>query len=547
MMNQFIEIFGIGFVQNFIRKSRMYGFSLLGKSPEIIHNVSLSLWQGSTDLGKSLVYGEYIVQGEFFPIIELKNCLANPDAFSDYIVTCVHSFEWLKDLKNVGDNASRKLARNLIEHWIHHNHSWKNKCWTWSSWKADVTGYRLSNLLSLYDFFGASADEDFNAALATSIFRQYKHLEKDVLLIKRPAERFKALKGLVFIAAAYNHRQKLDIFLDQMSKSVSAILLKDGGHSSGCPKLQYLFLRDLIDIRTVLKSINQEEPSFLHEAVVKSTPVLRFFRHGDGNLTKFKGNINQRDLGFCPEVLESQMVDSVLSLADVSGRPANTLDDMGYARLLNKSGLSIINLQTRFNSSGHPALEPGLGVLDFEWSYGAHRLIESADIIIQKHDHSWVTPSRENSNFIYNRLSRQGNLIFLGDFDDRIEKMTYRHQRQLFLSASGIDFRGQDTLTISQDALVGIRFVLCKNVVLEEHTHDAQQRFLISIKDPKKNSNNQLSWSFLYSDCDDALFVPPEPDQKIPGFIMFLKKFNNFLPWTFKWALRLENRGTESL
>ena len=76
----------------------------------------------------------------------------NGDGFND--------FEWLRDLRAFGGSQARTRARRLINNWLH-----QNDRWTMKGWQPDIMAKRLANLVFCYDWYGSSADENFQGNL----------------------------------------------------------------------------------------------------------------------------------------------------------------------------------------------------------------------------------------------------------------------------------------------------------------------------------------------------------------------------------------------
>jgi hypothetical protein len=207
---------------------------------------------------------------------------------------------------------------------------------------------------------------------------------------------------------------------------------------------------------------------------------------------------------------------------------------------MNKSGLVILNTKVRNTSHIPDGLEPGLPILDFEWSLGQQRLVDIADIILQYDGNKWLDLDVSGGNLVCKRISKGEGIILLADFDQRKDDIIYRHQRQIFLSSEGSDLRGQEVITFSKEALVAIRFVVNPSIQAQAATTDG--KFITLSLDAqnmkKQKENTPKSWKLVYSECDSTVIVPPE--QNSPLCLLFMKKITPQTPWNFKWAIRCE-------
>ena len=66
-------------------------------------------------------------------------------------------------------------------------------------------------------------------------------------------------------------------------------ILPDGGHISRNPGALIELLLDLLPLRQAFTARNMPPPPALLNAIDRMMPMLRFFRHGDGNFALFNG------------------------------------------------------------------------------------------------------------------------------------------------------------------------------------------------------------------------------------------------------------------
>ena len=71
--------------------------------------------------------------------------------------------------------------------------------------------------------------------------------------------------------------------------SWSRQILPDGGHISRNPGALIELLLDLLPLRQFFSARNVPPPAALNNAIDRMMPMLRFFRHGDGNFALFNG------------------------------------------------------------------------------------------------------------------------------------------------------------------------------------------------------------------------------------------------------------------
>lgn len=319
--------------------SPFYGYTLSKK--RVQHAASfVDLWEGEDTIGQHMLTNGMQVGGRFVSLEEMIHALSDPHKSN---LPGIQSFEWLRHLKKLGHNMSRKMARHLISQWIVGNQSYRT-C-PWRSWDPGSLGYRVSNWYTMYDFFGNSADDDFRQMFWRSLSQQVHHLQRLSLYSLSPQNRWMALKGLIMTT------QMTKRYLPRLEAVLGDILWPDGGHKN--LEWQLLVLRDIIDIQHHL----QLKDSLLSLAIEKMAGVVRFLRNNDGMLCPLVPNAPF-------EILSSRFVDMVLSMADVNKRPPPRLTHTGVEKIQHLLGLFFV--LTR--KSSQPLIPGGVGVLDWVWT-----------------------------------------------------------------------------------------------------------------------------------------------------------------------------------
>ncbi len=428
------------------QKNPAYHLSLLGKPLELKVTPADS-WPGSTTLGRKISQG-FIPLGGFSVAI---GDLWNKNNLSHSQLAQLHCFEWLRDLRAIGDNAARRLTRQLILDWIENHQTWRS-----IAWRPDVMGHRLSTWLGLYDFFGTSSDERFKATFLKSITRQLKHLAYTWQDAQTPLQRLWALHGLIMASVSLDFEtHRLPKYLNQLEQLLDQQILPDGGHASRLPIVQLIVLRQLIDLRALLRLIKYTIPPKLHQTITKMAPVLRLFRHGDGGLADFGSNIS----------VPSSLIDMVLSLADAHGRPPLSAPHLGVERCLTKSGLILVNTSPNQLRTPHAYLEPGTGIFQFEWSLGKQRIFTFADLILQADTGEYLTSKHPYDNDIHvQRHVYDKSMMLESGYQCHDHLLPFSHSRYLYLDGATIDFRGEEILYGPANTAFALRFILAPQI-----------------------------------------------------------------------------------
>lgn len=481
-------------LQRFFRRvwynSIFYRFTLMGgTTPKHLMVIPTDPWPGDLYAGRLLLEGKFIISNQVISMTDLWM----PKGVMPHALADLHRFTWLRDLRAQGDNSARRLARQLIINWIDRNQDWRLY-----PWQVGITGHRVANWIDLYDFFCSSADDNFRGFFFREIARQVRHLLYAWKDASTSLERFFALKGIIYAAAAFpGESHHLRTRLTQLEKEIQAQILPDGGHRSRCAKTHFIVLRDLIDIRAILRSIHYEIPSFLQTYISKMAPIVRLFRHGDGELATFGKETH----------IPSPVIDMLLSLADVRGRPPERAPTLGFERCANKNSLILLNVGARIPGIDcFSDLEEGTGSLNFEWSVGRDRLVVQGDMILQTQEGKpYQVSDKANPESTHLHRMRQGGHALLDATYTAVNTMPFSHRRQLYLSSDQSNLRGEDTIQVSCEAMYGIRFILDKKV--EASLVSGKRGVMIYLPDHGQLTGSKKSqlWRFLTSGAEEIL------------------------------------------
>ena len=447
-------------------RSPLYGMMLRKSVHGQLRSLHQDTWPSVTWNTRSLSAGLYQAGGVTFTIAEVLKNLAQPRM--DAPTVCLHTFDFLRDLHALGDNNSRRLARQCITHWIDNNSQWGNKPWRTPSWNLDILGYRLCNWLGFYEFFANSADQSFRKRLITSIGQQYRFLKRRYISLKDPISRFRALKGLIYTGCALPREQnQLGKWIADLQSCLREQFDDEFNQQTRHPGTLVLLLRDLIDLRLLLRHFYAGQIDYLNDCIVNLAPIVRHLRHGDGGLSSFTGNATQRLEAFCDSVLGDGLVDMALSLADsraILTEPAA----MGYVRCSTKPGFFLVNTEaSTVYTTLHDWHMKSTGVLDFEWSERAQRLLTRCDVSIYTHDSKQFMRYKQlKKPLIKNKIIHEkGHAFFSSDYQINYHPTkadpygaVLQAKRDLYISPHG-DIRGEDILILSQLGQGCVRFL----------------------------------------------------------------------------------------
>ncbi len=425
-------------------------------------------WPGDPSRGARLVKGELEYAGAVRLLQPGVFAAANGAAT---LRAHTGGFTWLRDLRALGTDAARSRARQSVSEFL------DTAIPDPLALRADITGARLAAWLGHYDFFAASADDDFRQRLMSRLVADARTLAASLPTEERDGRALTALKGLIAAAAALpNHADYLPRALKFLSQELTRQIYPDGCHIERSPAAHLAALQDLTEIRALLQSAKAEAPPALPATIERMAMALRALRHGDGGLALFNGS----------REAAPHLIDLVLSQAGRSPRTPGGLTDSGLYRLAGGKSVLLVD-------AGAPA-PAGLdrlahaGTLAFEFSAGKERLIvncgaanaastEWRDALRATAAHSTLTIAdvssselrdaglgRRPQNVRAHRQEAAGAQWLEASHDGWNKLFGAIHRRQLYLSESGEDLRGEDLIEAAEPQPFTIRFHLHPNV-----------------------------------------------------------------------------------
>ena len=457
-----------GILQRFYG-TKLYRLTLPRHAAMPTGHVATDMWPGDANRGAVIVNGDFEFAGRAIRDAEAP-WLA--DGISDDWLATISTFEWLRDLRVAGNDAARVRGRALIHRWIISHGDWNQ-----IAWQPGELGLRIANWIGHCDFLTAGSDPSFQQEFYQSLVRQTGYLSRVVRFAATGAASIHALKGLILASLAFQNDKLLERSLHGLNEEIDNQILGDGGTVMRNPSAQLDYLRHMIDIRSALREGQQEVPHWIQTTIDRMAPMLRFFRHGDGNLALFNDS--------CEE--EGWFIDVVLTRSEARGKPLDSAPHSGFERLTAN--------RTMVTMDGGPPPPKGFdamahaGALSFEMSVGRERLVvncgshhgdSSAWITAQRTTaaHSTVTVEDINSaeilesggfnhrpmNVSVDRKEADGDIWLEATHDGYQRTLGLVHSRRLYLGANGGDLRGEDTLTGEGNKKFVVRFHLHPDV-----------------------------------------------------------------------------------
>ena len=377
----------------------------------------------------------------------------------------MHEFEWLGNLKALGGDQPRMLARQHVQMWLEmfdQPASFSQGRGGSAAWRGDILGARLSQWAFYYDFFGATASENFQARFFSSYLKQARYLSRHIDSDMSGAQIFDALHGLIVAGIALQGRESwLEQGLDRFQSETEKQILPDGGHISRSPAQLLRVLKCCISIRTILTQAGYPVPALMQHTIDRMAQAVRFFRFADRKFVLFHGT-PAGDIAY---------IDMILNKANARGKILNKLPQSGFERLT--KGRSVVMMdcglppKAPFDKHAHAA------PLAFEFCYGKERVFVSCGThpfdaqwgddlrATAAHnaleiDHRNACEIKENGHLgrtprkmSVHREENHDAVLVEGSHDGYAPINGIVHRRRIYLGDNGHNMRGEENLTCS--------------------------------------------------------------------------------------------------
>lgn len=421
---------------------------------------------GAFEVGQQLIEGQFYFAGDLIEVSS-KSIWSIASPTPDFTAE-MHGFLWLDDLAAVGDAESRHLAQAWTMDWITRYNAGKGDGWT-----PAMTGSRILRICAHARFLFLGLEKPHALNVLRSLSRQLNYLDKTWRQEPAGQPRLEALAGLVFAGVSFKGREKS---LKSANKAIGLECANHIGENGGIPTRNPEELMEIFTLLTwvyrTLEDADVKPDERLVEALERIAPTLRGLRLGDGNLTRFHGGGRGR---------EGQL-DQVLSDSRIRTSRIGELA-MGYDRL------TAARITLLVDCAAPPALPVShhahASTLAFEMSSGRHPIVVNCGagqkfsavwerkcratashntVTIEKLSSSRIAPVGAVSKTFGERLldtptnvtrnrkaDQQGNWL-VATHDGYTDDYGLIHQRRIYLSPDGREFRGQDSLKATSDA-----------------------------------------------------------------------------------------------
>jgi uncharacterized heparinase superfamily protein len=378
----------------------------------------------------------------------------------------LHGFSWLRHLRTSDPAMSRVRARSLVNEWLR-----KVSAGNPISRRPEVTSRRIISWLTQAPLLVDDSDVRFYRRFIRSLNRQVRALRITLAGPRDGVPRLQAVIALVYASLCMQGQARyIEGSTRQLAEELDRQILPDGGHIGRNPGSLIELLVDLLPLRQAFSSRNIAPPQSLLNAIDRMMPMLRFFRHGDGNFALFNG------MGPTP----TDLLTTVLAYDDARGTPVSNAPHAGYQRV--EAGGTLILMDTGRPPQLAASQEAHAGCLSFELSHRNFRILVNCGLPGTSREH-WRPMARStaaNSTVTFNDVSscrfmesglirrlmrgtpivsgprqvtvnrdedESGATVLRVSHDGYVEEFGILHQRALMLSADGKRLDGEELFT----------------------------------------------------------------------------------------------------
>ncbi len=270
-------------------------------------------------------------------------------------------FGWLRHLRAADTAITRANARALVDDWISIPPRKRPV-----GLRADVLARRVISLLSQAPLVLGDTDGKFYRRYLRGLTREIRYLRFAMQDVSDGVPRLQVLIALCYTSLCLsNQARHTRIASQRLSEELQRQILPDGGHISRNPGALIELLIDLLPLRQTFAARNIAPPPALLNAIDRMMPMLRFFRHGDGNFALFNG------MGSTP----SDLLATLLAYDDAHGVPMANMPHTGFQRL-DAGGMTVI-MDSGPLPPPNVSQDAHASCLSFELSSGPSRIVTS--------------------------------------------------------------------------------------------------------------------------------------------------------------------------
>lgn len=461
-------------------RTLFYSWRLKGSYPLKLTTIPEDPWPGDKARGDAFLDGHYrwnsFERQSASPPFRAENA---PEDFLAYL----HSFCWLRDVVAAGRPEEAQLfVEACVRRWIDDFSTFHPL-----AWRADILGERFIHFTAYAPVILANNDLVYRSKVLNALARQARHLMRSAAKAGDGLPKIKAATGLIYsgllLPGAMARQAKGESLL---GRELNHFVYADGGVATRSPKDALDVLKLMISLRALYRKLEQEVPPPVQMAIDRLVPSLKGLMHQDGGLSAFHGSRPGNADGIA----------LALKLAESTAHPTDNGAKSGYQRLACGKSLIIMDAgpppATPYSAKAHSS------VLAFEFSHKKQRILincgsatgdsplglDLARMTRTTAAHTALVISNTNSAQLrkdgmigraadstrYIRQEGPQGIWLEVSHDGYERRLGIQQKRRLFLSADGLDLRGEDALTLA-DARGRLSPLSAHDVDIRFHLH----------------------------------------------------------------------------
>ncbi|WP_417449199.1 heparinase II/III family protein [Kordiimonas sp.] len=338
----------------------LYTYRLRGRHPGQLLGSPDDPAPGNATLGSAIFGGDMLHNGEQHVIKEdfwLRMESASP-TFRHY----AHSFHWLQDLAQVGDQVkARDAAETMLSWWLPYGEDWYKDVWD-----AETLARRLINWLTHAPLILSSEDLVYRSKVLTSFARQTRHLMRVWRDAPAGLPRIYTTSALTLCGlllpggAGWLNRGSAEL-----ERALANFILPDGGSASRNTADAIRTMQLLILVRGAYQDRGDDLPAWVLTTLDRMAPFIRAMRHGDGCFAQFGGVTAEGGNG----------TNAILAASDAKGKAIENAAHTGFQRLVAGKACLIMDAGPPPPQAYATRAHASTGAVEF--SCGQERLIVS--------------------------------------------------------------------------------------------------------------------------------------------------------------------------
>ena len=543
------ELFGalrvaLGATLQPFEKAQDLGSRLLRRwRPSKLVRPIIPLVLGNADLGRQIYRNRFALAGQSVSG-GTQSIFSKPVLEPAWLVE-LHGFAWLAHLEAAGTAMHRAYARTLVLDWMAQARNLPGE-----AKQPDVAAVRLMALVRHAPFLLKGSGSFFEEKFLRLIARETTQMAHEPGRIEQALALAYAVTAFESSATFRSHAY------ERLEAAIAEQILPDGGHVSRNPATLLKLLLDLVPLRSAIIAGREPLPQRLHAGLERMLPMLRFFSHGDDGLAVIQGVAD-------PAVREMR---AVFGQDTTLGRPVSLASYSGFSRMAHGGATVVTDFGPDAACSGALAFEfsdgPSRVVVNCglpadgskRWIYAAsgpaaHNTLSLESYASEKAQSrfAWLTGGARKIERERRGISDTGNFgtFFRGG---AVLSGNLLHERDLFLSLAGDDFRGEDRLirdAASDPALTGLPYVLRFHLhpsVKATLSQDGETVMLVLA--------NRTAWRFAAKggviDLTDSVYLAglPQPRRTQQIVLKGVIGRHDRINWAFKRLARRDKRET---